>query len=305
MYKNHFKVVLLALVLFNLAGCKKEPATGTDEDCQVIVFFSTQSVSASLLKATPPTPATGAETLIEEIILFGVDASDNVIQSFVLDDPEFTGQEIDAFRNTVMFYAIANPSDDMKNPSLFNPETIADFEDLLADFSDAPESPFLMSGTGEVETSSEGDRYALIVLVRAIAKVEIEGIDDFNLESVTVINTPDLGYVFAGESLVPLEAETTEYPTVNSVVNGKITVYVAENSMDSPTQFVVNGTYEGQQISYNLVLKKMNGDVLDIERNTYYKVVITGDPTKFGSISINIPEWEDEITDDQEFTESE
>jgi len=304
MYKNYFKAVLVALVLFNLAGCKKEPTVGTDEDRQVIVFFSTQSVSASFLKGTPPTPATGAETLIEEIILFGVDASDNVIQTVLINDPDFTGQEIDAFRNTVKFYAIANPSEDMKNKAIFDPATIADFEELYADFSTAPESPFLMSGTGDVEITSEGDRYALITLIRAIAKIEIAGIEGFDLESVTVINTPELGYVFEGGTLVPNSANMTEYPTANSVVDNKITVYVAENSMDNPTQFIVNGTYEGQTISYNLVLKLANNPI-DIKRNTYYQVVITGDPEKIGSVRINIPEWDDVETEDQEFPDSE
>ena len=306
MYKNYFKAVLVALVLFNLAGCKKEPTVGTDEDRQVIVFFSTQS----LLKAT--VPGSVEENAIETIVLFGVDAQGKILQIDTIDTPTLTGESLDVHRGIEEFYAIANPSDELDWENITN---VTGLTGLIEDFPNEPGTPFpgtpfLMSGTGPIDDMNTTPRTAKIRLGRAVAKIEIQGIHDFILESVTVFNTPDQGYVFEqnpSEVQVPGSATMISYEAGNSVEDDnlgttKVTLYVAENSAQSPTQFIVTGTYEDMPMSYSIVLKQDNA-VIDIKRNTYYQVHITVDTTSKEQLLdvFSIADWELEETEDQEF----
>ena len=280
MIKKIFLVAMIALVLFNLAGCKKEPTVDADKD-SIIVFFSTQAVSASLLKATEP--ATGDETTISKVIVFGADKDGNFIQNPVtITSPNPNGQAMQFKRRVKTVYAIANPSLEMES---FNPTDVTALKGLTADFTNVPETPFLMSGLGEVDENHS----AVIRLEKPFAKVEIVGID-FDIATVTVKNTPDKGFVFAGAAtLVPggagmvnyLVDTPEDYYENSAIIGKKITVYVAENSKLSPTQFWVTGTFPDGTTPinlYNITLQENNKDI-DIERNTYYQIIINAKST--------------------------
>lgn len=280
MIKKIFSVAIIALVLFNMAGCRKDPTVDAGKE-RIIVFFSTEAVSASLIKATQP--ATGAELTINEVIVFGTDDVGNILQTELIQNPSLSGQAIEFLRRVETIYAIANPSTDMKNS---NPANVAALKGLIANFANAPASPFLMSGSGVVDA----DRYAVIELEKPFAKVEIAGGNGFEIESVTVINTPDKGFVFPQPTFsVPGTAGRIDYPTVNTVAGNKITVYVAENSAQNPTQFLVTGKFAGNNDNipidlFYITLQENNEDI-DIERNTYYQVIINAKTPKMLSFT--------------------
>jgi len=153
-----------------------------------------------------------------------------------------------------------------------------------------PQSPFLMSGKGDVI-----GRNVQINLVRAAAKIEVIAKNEFVIESVTVKNTPDKGYIFDNATLeTPVSSNMAIYPanTTNSIV------YVAENSKKKPTEIVVAGRYLGKKANYTIVLKN-EGLPVDIVRNTIYQVSISAIDELNCNVSVTIPIWKDVAADKQ------
>ena len=283
------KIVLLLIIsVFILTGCEHEQMLGSEDDRLVSISFSTRSLSSSLLKST----VSPEEESIVKMILFGVDDLGNVVQTIIppLPEPPLTAVQVTISRKVKSLYAIANPSADIEAK---NPITVSDLIDMTGDFSEAPQSPFLMSGKEDVN----GYNINIIVeLVRTVAKIEIIGKNEFLISSVTVSNTPDKGYVFKKETLsMPTPDNRVTY---SSVISATPTLYVTENSALNPVEFVITGEFQGKLANYTIVLKS-GGSTIDIVRNTHYQVNITPITESECSISINIPGWKDEITDTQ------
>ena len=288
--KNSIFIFWLAFFLFSSAGCNKEVINDDEETRSIVVFFTTQT--HSLLKSI----ANHDEEMIEEVLLFGVDADNKVLQDFKVKKPSSDGERINhVFREVKSFYTIANPPEALsKAIEEKKPQTLSDLEKMTCNFSSAPKSPFLMSGKGDVNSFS-----ATIELVRAVAKVKISSNSDFTIQSVTVYDTPSKGYVFKQKSLsVPESAEPIKYTTVYSTVDSPddITLYVAENNILKPTKFVVTGTLDDDSREYTVELKK-NGQNIDIVRNAYYHINVEPISESEVSITISSPEWNDVSTD--------
>lgn len=268
--------LFFAIGTFILAGCREKPEQ--IEEHRVIVFFSTMPVSSSLLKST----GNEAENLITKAILFGIDAHNNVIETYsAINNPPPDGTEIEISREVTALYAIANPSTDMET---VNPATVSDLMNMTGNFTNAPQSPFLMGGMGNIIGYSVN-----IEVIRAVAKIEIIGKNDFHIESVTVSNTPDKGYVFKRETFsVPASSGKTAYPAINSSTP---IFYLAESSGSEPVQFVVTGKYLGRQANYTLVLKSEEQNI-DILRNRHYQVGISPNTESDCTITISIPDWD-------------
>ena len=280
--KNSIFIFCLAFFLLSSASCNSELKNDNTDARSVVVFFPTQT--HSLLKST----ANDDEELIEEVLLFGVDADNNVIQDFIINTPSSGGEPVGSvLRKVKSFYAIANPSDELKEEK---PKTLSDLEKITGSFAKAPKKPFLMSGKGAVNSFS-----ASIELVRTMAKVNIFSKDaEFKIQSVTVSNTPDEGYVFKKESFaVPESAERISYSTV---VSSNPTLYIAENNKLDPTVFIVSGTVDGVTRNYSVELKK-DAKYIDIVRNTHYQIGIAPINESEADITISLPEWNDVKTD--------
>ena len=300
--KNSIIVWILALSLFNLTGCKHDPIVDNEGDERlVVVFLSANSLSSSL-KST----ASADEDNITEVILFGVDGNDAVVgQPHIITNPSSSsGNPLTVPKTVEWFYAIANPSDDMKNPAIFNPTTVTDLDNLTAKFSEAPEFPFLMSGIGEVQNYS-----AVINLERTIAKIEVIGKNGFVVETVTVLDTPDEGYVFARDPIeVPLTANPVEYedPFEAETDANIVSFYVPENVKASATRFKVTGTLnpgkvDEESIEYTFKLK-IDKSEIDIKRNTKYQVGISPINLFEGTIDLDVTEWDYEVTQPHGFS---
>lgn len=292
--RNSVTIFFLALILLNTGGCQHDPMFDGDGDRQVVVFLSTQSLSSSLLKSL----ATNDEKGIDDVLLFGIDGESNVVDTFYRVNPSSSGIELTVPSEIKSFYAIANPTVGMKAESKLTVPTVSDIMDLVADFSSAPESPFLMSGKGNVTKYS-----ASIPLYFAFAKVEIipEG-EGFEITSVTAINTPEQAYVFGRGSLSVPDESVTDYDPVYPVPSKPLIVYVAENSGETPTQFVVNGTFESKTIQDTIELKQGKQNI-DILRNIHYRVSIKPVGEKLGQITVTIADWNDVITEPHVITD--
>ena len=281
---NMKRVVLAAVILLCiLPQCQQElPVEGERE---IWVSFSAQSLSSSLLKSAASTP----EKSIDHLLLYGVDAQGNVAQNFPVEDqPSLSGISLTVLKNVKTLYAIANPSADM---IAANPANLSDLMNMTGNFAAAPQSPFLMSGQEEINCSN-----VQMELFRTVAKVQIISKNEFQINSVTVKNTPNRGYVFGQTTAAPPSAATmTDYPMVNTA---NPVLYVAENSTESPTQFLVSGTYLGNSVNYTIVLK-MAGANIDIERNTHYEVGISAVSDTDCSIGVTIPEWNNGAANNQ------
>ena len=278
------KVLLYALCACIFTGCKDSKETLEPDDRQVDILFSAKATTSSFLKST----VTPAENLISKVILFGVDVQNNVIENYaVINNPPLTGIQLTISKDVKSLYAIANPSTDMEATK---PSSVSDLMNLVGDFTNAPQSPFLMGGNGNVI----GDKVN-IELIRAVAKIEIIGKNGFQIATVTVKNTTGKGYVFRKETFsVPASASMVNYPAINTT---NPILYVAENSRQNPTQFVVTGQLQGKQASYTIVLTN-EGQNVDIVRNTHYQVDITPITESECIVTITIPAWSDATTDD-------
>jgi len=271
-------IISFAFIVFIFGGCKHCSEFGNDDLRQVSISFSSKSLSSSLLKSSGLT-----DNSIIKVILYGVDNFGKVEKTFIPPLPESseTSLQLVISRKIKSLYAIANPYEGMESAE---PETVSELMDMIADFSDAPELPFLMSGKGDIDGVNIN-----IELFRSVAKVEIfSKNEDFKIESVTVKNTPKKGYVFKKEHpSTPTPDDRGLYPA-SSIP----TLYVAESTALNPTRFVVTGKIEGRQASYELVLKNKEANI-DIERNMHYRVGVAPLNETNCSISVDIPEWID------------
>ena len=207
----------------------------------------------------------------------------NVVKSFpVIDNPPLTGLTLTISKYITSFYAIANPSAILETAT---PANVSDVMALTGDFTNAPQSPFLMGGHANVKESN-----VHIELVRAIAKITVSGEDGFDVQSVTVKNTPAEGFVFAQSTLTAPSSDRVDYPE-----NSATTIYVAENSGQNPTTLTVKGTYYGRpsEVDVHFV---MNGELVDLVRNTSYSIVI-GSIAQDYYIKVSIRDWDDQEID--------
>ena len=293
--KNSMIGLLFALILFNIAGCKHDLIdVETEEDRLVVIFFSSQSLSGSLLKSA----ATSDEDQLDQIILFGVDDQNQVIDTFLLINPGATATKTIS-RKIKAFYAIANPSGDMENELETKnfPFPLSYLTDLTGDFSVAPASPFLMGGYGNIIGS--GAYVSVdIDLIRTVARIDFSTDYGFEIDSIYVKNTPDAGYVFGREPLsVPPAATWVDYDGIEYLPpTTDTTLYVAESSRLNPVEFTVTGMKSQKKVTYTFSLTK-SGQAIDIKRNTRYQVNITPETDTECSINVSIPDWDDKITD--------
>ena len=279
--------LLIVLGVIVLSGCNHDMIE-PDGTRDIVVFFTPQSLSASLLKSE----ANADEKTINEILIFGVDAAENyVVQDFTLiENPSLTGgiTLTEVSRHVKWLYAIANPAETIKNAP--TPATISDLMALTFDLSSSPEPPFVMSGKGQVVN----EQAAKIELVRTVAKIEITAIENFLIQKITVTNTPNEGYVFKQES-VTAQTTTTYVETYDEQTSAII--YVAENSnTTTPTMFTVTGLFDGESVDYVIDFKQGVNQVI-IERNKHYQIGVTAITHSEGSFTISIPDWDDVETD--------
>ena len=273
-------VFLFVIFVFAIYGCgSRKP----NDDVQVVIFLKPKTLSNSILKST----ASEAEKSIQKIVIFGSDDHNKVEKLEVIQSPPSNGIELTVSKDLTTFYVIANPSPELE---AMNPLDIATLNGIIADFTNAPQTPLLMSGKAEVT----GGKFVHIELTRAVAKIEIIGLNDFVIQTATVMNTPDKGYVFDRGGTLPFVFGVVSYPQVSSA---NPILYVAENTAINPTTFRLTGTFEGKQAEYDVVLK-IGGNNIAILRNNHYQVSITPKTEYDYEITITIPDWTDVKTDD-------
>jgi len=282
------KVILsIMLVAFVLAGCNEKP--DLDEEREVVIFFSARSLSTSLKSSDSE-----SENNIQKIILFGVDEQSSVVKKFAVDNPSLSGEMLTIPRKIKTLYAIANPTSKIDGA---NPTDVSEILGMTIEYVTPPylsqNSVFLMSGKADIISKA-----ANIPLVRTVAKINITGINGFQITSVTVQNTSSSGYVFQKTPLsVPVDK--TNY---DPITESDPTFYIAENTISNSTKFVINGQLSGKPAQYTILqLTKDGGTPVAIQRNTYYKVVITPITEDECSIKVNIPDWDYIETDEYIF----
>ena len=268
---NRFCVIVMFCLfsLFKLAGCQCDTIECPEPDRQIVVYFTVDSLSGSLLKSA----ATSDEITINKIILFGVDNQSNVTKLFDNSKPSSGGISLTISRTIRTLYAIANPSASLAaslEAETTKPSIVSDLTNLTGDFSSKPESPFLMSGKADVSSASN----VSIELVRVVAKINIVGNNGFQIKSVTVKNIPKEGYVFKREPItVPSVGKVTH--TYTYTESSDFLVYVPESSKSDPVQLVVSGQFQNNPVSYTVDYLKKDGNPVDLVRNTCYEVGIT------------------------------
>ena len=273
------------MMLFGLLlpGCRKhkhhEPVR------EVAIFFSTKQITGSLLKST----ASEEENVISRVVMWGVDDKNNVVHTFpVRENPPLNGWLLSIPKNIILLYAIANPSSALEAA---NPSNVSDLTALTGDFTNAPASPLLMGGKANVNGYNVN-----IELVRSVAKIEVTGENGFEVQSVTVKNTPAKGFVFAQPTLTVPSSERVNYPE-----NSNTILYVAENSKQNPTTLIVKGAYAGTTYDVNVSFI-MNGTLVDVVRNTCYSIGV-GPNGQDQNITFTIREWDDVDIDKHYFDE--
>jgi len=233
--------------------------------------------------------ASTEEENIVRIVLFGVDNLGKVEELLNINrSPSPTGESVTISRKIESLYAVANL--DVSAETL---STVSDLTNLTSNFATAPTSPFLMSGIAT--NLNRTSKTVTIDLVRAVAKIEIIG-EEFVIETVQVKNTPNQGYVFG--KVEPLQIPSgTGFNRISYETSATPLFYVAENISSNPTVFEITGNYLGRSAVYPIVLKQGPGNV-DILRNTHYRVTVTAITEDEFTIQINIPDWDDVVTDD-------
>ena len=277
---NKLLLYLFLSSLF-LAGCK-----GPNEITprEVDISFSIRSLSSSQTGLTENPD----ENVISKIVMFGVDDQGVVVEIYPAVNVSSTAKITQIISDDVKsLYAIANPSNALAAKT---PSSLTEVKALTADFTTAPQSPFLMSGNANVNGNTVD-----IELVRCVAKVVVSGVNGFDVKSVTVMSTPDQGYVFALASLSVPSTVRVNYPE-----SQKQTVYVAENTTQKPTELNVKGTFKGESIQ-KAVSFEMDGKLVNIERNKCYLISVTQEPGQDCDISISIVDWEEVELDPQYF----
>ena len=281
--KRNIIFLSIVFIMIYLAGCKQ--IDNENQNSQVVIHLTAKSLSGTLSST-----ASSVENSISKVILFGVDDQDKVVQTFApIQKPSLKDTALYVSQKVSMLYAIANPSESLAKAT---PSTGLDIMNLIDDFTTAPEAPFLMGGKGEIKNFS-----VTIELIRAVAKIEVKGKNDFQITSVTVENTSDRGYVFKQKSLsLPAFTQSVKYA---AVISATPTLYVAESLAQNPASFVVKGTLEGKQASYTFTLLS-EGKKIDLVRNTHYQISITPITHDDCIITVKIPTWDDgEKLDDQ------
>ena len=278
--KNNIYGLIFVFLGVVLAGCSHDFRNDPDMERLVEIKFNTRSLPGSLSKSA----ANVEENSITKIILFGVNNQGEVIQTFPhLANPQLSGTTLTVLRAVKWFYVIANPSAALETAT---PATVSDLMALTCDFADAPISPFPMSGKSEVSGAGIN-----IELIRAVAKIEVIGKNDFQIDSISVTNAPAKGYVFKHEPLsIPASGK------ISYSANSNTSVYVPESDNADPLKIVVFGQFENKQASYTIILKN-NGLPVDVVRNTNYQVAVTPITKDECDIEITIPEWDDVIID--------
>jgi len=267
-------IVFISVTLI-LSGCRthKNP----EQDRRIVVSFSIKSLSNVVSSSTSD------EDAISKVILFGVSAKGAVLGKHLITiNNSLEGIPLTISQEVKSLYTIANPSVTLQS---VNPLTVSDLMTLTDDITYAPVSPFLMSGKTDVNV----DNSINIELVRFVAKIVVVGEDGFQIQSVTVKNTPSKGFVFTQPTLsLPASSGKVDYMDITNS-----TIYVAENSRQNPTTLIVKGTMAGIPVGEIAVNFVKNGQTIDIERNTCYKATIMPDPEHNADISINIVGWDD------------
>lgn len=276
------KKIVLSLVIigFVLAGCNH---TKKDElERQITVKFTVNHEFSSFLKSTQED-----EEALDAVVLFGVDDSGNVIESF----SEITGTELGTGKTLTLspditsLYAVAN------YPTQINAATVSELNLLTCDYSVMPTTFFVMTGVESLTFSDE----VIIDLERAVAKIEVAGKNGFEVKEVKVNDTPDEGYAFPQKPLNVSSFGTTDYTIIP---NGPI--YVAENNSENPTTLTVKGTYDGKEYILDVEFIVKNQRV-PVERNKLYVISIVPQPAEDYDVNITfeIKEWSLEVVDPQ------
>lgn len=285
------RIVLLSVLcgLF-FAGCdeKEKPPVDDEIDHDVLISFSTNALSNVVLKSTKSTD----ENQISRIVLFGVDGKNEIIKVLPLSNPTLTGVTVTIPIEVKTLYAVANPTAGIEGALI---PTLTNLLNLTAGYTSMPQSPFLMSGKGDISGSN-----ATIGLVRAMVKIDVVSLNELQIESVTVKNTPNQVYIFKKETPAPPPSSIrVNYPanTTNS------TVYTAEYSKDNPVELEVAGTYLGIKVSYTIRLTN-GGSPVDAVRNTCYQVGVSAITERECTYTITIPDW-DEVNSDKHVIPSE
>jgi len=264
--------ISIALII---SGCSGKP--NAEQDRMLVVSFSIKSLTTTDMKSA----TTSDEEVISKVILFGVNNQDAVIEKrLVTINTSLEGFQLTISQDVKLLYAIANPSETHLSAK---PSTVSDLLVLTDDFTNAPVSPFLMSGKANINGNNIN-----IALVRSVAKIVVIGEDGFQVQSVTVKDTPSKGFVFAQTTLsVPPSSNRVDYTDISNS-----TIYVAENSKQNPTTLIVKGTVAGVPVKEKIFTFEKNGQPIDIERNFCYKATISFDGQN-ADISFNIVEWND------------
>lgn len=279
-------VLLCVLCGFFLVGCgEKEKPSVDGDDQDVLISFSTNAMPTDVmqnmvLKSTKSTD----ENLISMIILFGLDDKGMVVKALPISNPTLTGITITMPIEVKTLYAVANPTPGIEGALI---PTLANLLNLTGDYTSAPQSPFLLSGKGDIVGSN-----ATIRLDRAIVKIEVVSLNELQIKSVTVKNTPNRIYIFKKETTTPPSSIRVIYPanTTNSIV------YVAECSKDNPVELEVTGTYLGKTVSNTIILTK-GGSPIDAVRNTCYRVGVSATSEPEWTYTITITDWDEENAD--------
>ena len=270
-------VLLFALCACVLVGCDRDPINivEIEEEQQVVVNFS---ATESSLKS----PGTPAERLVNDIILFGADATGNLTRYADISGTTTTTLTISKAVKT--FYAIANPTTALRTAAA-PVTTLTALQNLTGTYGAAtqPGSPFIMSGSVAIDNST-----VTINLIRTVAKVNINALNGLVISSVEVQNTPLNVYAFQKSSFA-VPAGMTSY-------TGSTSLYVTENVSTSPTRFVVTGTYLSEPANYTITLKQSDANI-DIKRNTIYSVDIEPTTTTSCIVSFTVVDWADVNTD--------
>ena len=279
---RQMKKIMLFLLTAGLlfSSCAKEDETSSPAQ-PVTVRFSVDPLSDPQVRSVAST----AENALRRIAVIGVNADNEVEQVYpIIENPGESDVALTVSNRVTALYAIANPSEEM----IGGLEEVVNPLDLVSDFGEMPQSPFLMGGNSPVTGQA-----VAIELFRAIAKIKVSGVNGFTVNSLTVLNTPDKGYVFGRQATtVPEGAAYVGYEELS----GR-TVYVAENTTVQPTRLLVKGTYKNEETAYTISLTD-NGVPLGIKRNTCYEVTVNPVTESECEISVSIPEWEDVQADD-------
>ncbi len=224
--------------------------------------------------------ASAEESTLEDITLYALSSDGKIVQTLQIEDPaQPTTLAIESRVTNV--YALANVETN-------NLLSVADLQALTFDASSMPASPFVFSAHSTLYGSSMN-----IELIRAIAKVEILGKNGFQVNSITVKNTPNKGFITSSQQNVPADAVMVDYSKYSGTA-----VYVAESNASEPVKFFVEGMLNGQTTAYTFDLK-IDGKNINIMRNTCYQIEVSPISDTECEINVVIPEWNDETGDIQ------